>query len=125
MDGNPEKNQVEVIAAEEEKNLIILSWHEDIWIIFCSTHADWRICHEDHQSRMARHRNKLPKVSAREYFLCAFLRAHTHHPSILPGRSRWERRGIWRGCNSVVKEMDLRRWNGRDLNPPVKEETQE
>lgn len=49
----------------------------------------------------------------------------THHPSILPSRSRWERRGIWGGCNSVVKEMDLRRWNGRYLNPPVKEETQE
>lgn len=30
MDGNPERNPVEVIAAEEEKNLIVLSWHEEV-----------------------------------------------------------------------------------------------
>lgn len=30
MDGTPERKQVEAIAVEEEKNLIVLSRHEEV-----------------------------------------------------------------------------------------------
>lgn len=92
MDGNLERDQVEGIAGEKEENLFVLRWHEEICEyfsnLFCSTHAGCGICHEDHQSGRACHSNKLPKVSAREYFLCAVLRARTHHPSVRPSRQK-------------------------------------